>query len=109
MTLLTPPRLSQIQQTTATQNKQRLANLLLLRPAMMLLCHGNSSSDMALKTRASKRRQSPNNALVPMTRGMLLRCPGLPQLPTDQANYGSIELNGDGESAVGMDVDVAEM
>ena len=34
---------------------------------------------------------------------------GVPQLPTDQANYGSIELNGDGESAVGMDLDVAEM
>jgi hypothetical protein len=33
----------------------------------------------------------------------------VPQLPTDQANYGSIELYGDGESAVGMDVDVAEM
>ena len=35
--------------------------------------------------------------------------PGILQLPTDEANYGSIELNGDGESAVRMDVDVAEM
>jgi hypothetical protein len=28
----------------------------------------------------------------------------MPQLPTNQSNDGSIELNGDGESAVGMDV-----
>ena len=35
--------------------------------------------------------------------------PGMPQLPMDTANYGSIEVNGDGESAVRMDVDVAEM
>ena len=28
----------------------------------------------------------------------------MPQLPTDQSNIGSIELNGDGESAVKMDV-----
>jgi hypothetical protein len=34
--------------------------------------------------------------------------PVMPQLPTDQSNDGTIELNGDGESAVGMDVDGAE-
>ena len=32
--------------------------------------------------------------------------PGIPQLPTDQSNDVSIELNGDGESVVEMDVDV---
>jgi hypothetical protein len=34
--------------------------------------------------------------------------PGVPQLHTNQSNDGSIELNGDGESVVGMDVDGAE-
>jgi hypothetical protein len=34
--------------------------------------------------------------------------PGVPQLPTDQSNDVSIELNGDGESVVEMDVDEAD-